>query len=572
MNHTNKVWQTEPRETVQSWLADGRTFEAPKGTTLKAFFEAAYPDPPVPVIAALVGGVLRELTWELAQDSRVKPIFLSESDGVRIYRRSLTFLLIAAAHRLFPDVEVYIDHSLPFGAFFCEAANREPFSPAELDAITAEMHRLVAADLPIVREELPLDEALALFEERGVMDKVHLFQSRIRNQRMHLRLYNLDGYRDYFHGYMVPSTGYLRYFELLPWGEEGFILRFPRRHEPTQLQEVQDSPQLLQVFREYGSWLRLLRVENVAGLNEAIAADRLRQIVLVSEALHERKIADIARQIQCQREKVRLVLIAGPSSSGKTTFSRRLAVQLLAHGLHPFALEMDNYFVERELTPRDEHGEYDFEALEALDLARLNADLNALLAGEEVQLPRFNFRTGHREVGERVKLRPEHIIILEGIHGLNPALVQAVPESCTYRIYVSALTQLNLDRHNRVPTTDTRLIRRIVRDARTRGYNAEETLARWQSVRRGEKRYIFPYQENADVMFNSALAYEMAMLKPLAEPLLLQVRPESPQSVEAKRLLTFLQWFTPASADNTPENSILREFVGGQALDGFHWD
>ena len=329
---------------------------------------------------------------------------------------------------------------------------------------------------------------------------------------------------------------------------------------------MQNYPQLTAIFYEYGEWLRLLGVDSVSALNEAIANGRIREVILVSEALHEERIAHIAGEIVRRQDKVRLVLVAGPSASGKTTFSKRLSVQLLAHGARPFALELDDYFVDRELTPKDENGEYDFESLGALDVALFNQHLLALMNGEEVQLTRFNFKAGRREKGETVRLGPDHIIIVEGIHGLNPQLVPSVPEEYIYRVYVSALTQLNIDRHNRVPTTDTRLIRRIVRDATYRGYSAEDTLNRWGSVRRGEKWHIFPYQENADVMFNSALAYELAVLKPLAEPLLLQVEHTSPRHVEAKRLLTFLQWFEPCGPDLVPDNSILREFIGGSIL------
>jgi len=561
----------EPRTTVQVTLPDGRTFEGPVGTKLEAFMLAACGEVCVPIMAALVDGVLRELGYCVEQDCVAEPIDLSQSDGVRIYRRSLAFLMVAAARRLYPDAHVYVDHSLPFGGYFCVVHNHAPFTEEELDALAQEMRRMMQADIPITQEKMYLEDALEIFRERDELDKVALFQSRIRNRKTYLRMYDLDGYQDYFHGYMVTSTRYLMYFRLLKWGD-GFILQFPRRHQPTQLQRIQRYPQLLTVFLEYGRWLRVLGVENVSELNQAIVEERLRRPVLVSEALHEQQIAEIAHQIWQRRGDVRLVLIAGPSSSGKTTLSKRLAVQLLAHGLRPFALELDNYFVDREKTPRDEKGDYDFEALEAVDIKLFNLHLQALMQGETVPLPKFNFLTGLREAGEAVRLDSDHILIVEGIHGLNPALVYAVPPKSIFRIYVSALTQLNLDRHNRVPTTDTRLIRRIVRDARTRGYNAMDTIARWESVRRGEKQRIFPYQENADVMFNSALVYEMAVLKPFAEPLLLQVDPDSPQRVEAKRLLAFLQWFAAADASIVPENSLLREFIGGLALDEFHWD
>ncbi len=566
----NKVWQAEPRTTVQVHFNDGQTFEAPRETSVEAFLEAASPNPEVPFIASLVDGQLRELSYPLRRDSDLDPIDLSQSDGVRIYRRSLAFMMVAAAHKVLPGINVYVDHSLPFGGYYCEVRDRPPLTGEEIAKIEAEMRRMVAEDYPIRREQICLEDALKIFRARGEMDKVSVFQGRNRKQKSYLRLYHLEGYRDYFHGYMVPSTGYLKYFELLDW-EDGFVLQFPRRHEPTRLQSPLRDPQLIRVFREYGEWLRLLGVENVGEINEAVKQDKMREIVLVSEALHEHRIANIAYQIWTRRDDVRVVLIAGPSSSGKTTFSKRLAVQLLAHGVRPFALELDNYFVDREQTPRDKNGEYDFEVLEAVDIALFNEHLQKLMRGEAVRIPRFNFYLGKREPGEVVQLSSDEVIIVEGIHGLNPKLVYSLPESQTYRIYVSALTQLNLDRHNRVPTTDSRLIRRIVRDARTRGYSAMDTIARWESVRRGEKRHIFPYQENADIMFNSALVFELSMLKPLAEPLLLQVDPDSSQWVEAKRLLAFLQWFRASDPAPVPENSILREFIGGLALEKFQW-
>jgi uridine kinase len=556
------VQDAEPRQTAQVRLADGRVLEAPVGTSLEAYFDVALADGPVPVIAALVDGELRELTYPIQRDARVDALLLSDSDGVRIYRRSLAFLLVAAVRELFPEAQIFVEYSVPFGGFFCQVRGREPFSVKELAQIETRMRQIVAEDVPIAKERVPLEDATELIKARGEEDKVKLL---LRRQKDYLVLYNLHGTRDYFHGYMVPSTKYLRYFAIYPY-PPGFLLQYPRRHRPTELLQRQDYPQLTAVFREYGEWLRLLGVDSVSALNDAIANDRIREVILVSEALHEERIARIAGEIARRQCAVRLVLIAGPSASGKTSFSKRLAVQLLAHGARPFALELDNYFVDRDLTPRDENGEYDFESMGALDVPLFNQHLLALMNGEEVQLPHFNFHTGSREPGKTVQLGPDHIIIVEGIHGLNPQLVPSVPEECTYRIYASALTQLNIDRHNRVPTTDTRLLRRIVRDATYRGYSAEETLNRWESVRRGEKWHIFPYQENADVMFNSALAYELAVLKPLAEPLLLQVEHTSPRYVEAKRLLTFLQWFEPCGPELIPNNSLLREFVGGSIL------
>ena len=556
------VRPTTPRQTVQVEFPDGQNWEAPRGTPVEAFVRAAYGHEAVPVIAALVDGDLRELTYPLQRDAQVTPVWLSDSDGVRIYRRALAFLMIATISELFPDVQVVVDHSVPFGGYYCHTLGHEPFTAEELSAIAARMRALVDEDIPITKERVPVEEALAMFHQRGQDDKVRLFS---RRRKDYLVLYRLHDYRDYFHGYMVPSTGYLRVFALHP-SPPGFVLQYPRRHAPTSLLPYVDYPRLGAVFREYGDWLHVLGVEDVGSLNDAVEQGRIREIVLVSEALHEERIAHIASDIVQRPNRPRLVLIAGPSASGKTTFSKRLAVQLLAHGVHPFALAMDDYFVDREHTPRDEQGDYDFEALEALDLPLFNQQLLALMEGQEVQLPQFDFRRGVRQAGPTVQLGPDHIILVEGIHGLNPKLVSAIPAERTFRIYVSALTQLNIDRHNRVPTTDTRLIRRIVRDAASRGYSAEETLERWESVRRGEKRHIFPYQEHADVMFNSALVYELAVLKPLVEPLLLQVRRPSPRYIEAKRLLAFLEWFTPCPLDLVPDNSILREFIGGSIL------
>ena len=560
-SHTTLVWTSAPRKTAQVHFPDGRTFEAPVGTPLENFFRAAIGESSVPFIAALVNGELRELTYKIWTDAKVEPLFLSDSDGIRIYRRSLSFLLVTAIRELFPEAFVFVDHSLPFGGFFCEVGGRKPFSEEELAEIESRMHEIVREDFSIRRERVPLDQAIEMFRKRGETDKAKLLE---RRKREDLKLYNLRDSRDYFHGYMVPSTGYLQHFTLHKW-PPGFVLQYPRRTHPTELVSVRDYPQLTAIFREYGKRLRLLGVGSVSRWNEALDTGRVREVVLVSEALHEQRIAQIANQI-AQQEDVRLVLIAGPSASGKTTFSKRLAIQLLAEGMRPFPLALDDYFVDREQTPRDENGNFNFEALEALDVELFNQHLQALMRGEQVQLPHFNFKVGRREKGERVKLGPDHIIIVEGIHGLNPRLVAGMADENIYRIYVSALTQLNIDRHNRVPTTDTRLIRRIVRDATYRGYSAEETLEHWDMVRRGEKEFIFPYQEHADIMFNSALVYELAVLKQMAEPLLLQVKPSSPRRVEVKRLLALLQWFEPCGPELIPDNSILREFIGGSIL------
>jgi uridine kinase len=560
-----KIETVAPRATVEAHLPDGRVLSGPRGATVGEFLQAAAVDQSAPLVAAVVNDELRELTYPVQMDIRLAPIDMASADGARIYRRSLTFLLSAAFANLFPQSHLEIDHSVSSGGFFCQITDRQPLSPAELAQLKQCMTDWVAKDEPFTRQEVSLKEASDYFAGRGYADKVKLLSHRSKD---YVTLYELDDYRDYHQGYMVPSTGYLKWFDLIAAGD-GFILRYPQRRAPTSLGAMPEYPKLLAAFRQYGEWLERLGIDSVGALNDAIQGGRSREIILVAEALHEQNIADIARQIAGRGEGARVVLIAGPSSSGKTTFSRRLAVQLLALGLSPFALELDNFFVDREKTPKGEDGEFDFEALEALDLDLLGRDLTALLAGESVVLPKYNFKAGRSETGETIQLGPEHIIIMEGIHGLDPRLVPEAVAKRAYRIYASALTQLNLDRHNRVSTTDTRLIRRIVRDARERGYTAAQTIGRWESVRRGEKKHIFPYQENADVMFNSALVYELSALKPLAEPILRQVPHGLPEYIEAKRLLAFLEWFLPVELDLIPDNSLLREFTGGSILKDF---
>lgn len=556
------IREAQPRDTVQIHLPDGRTFEGPVGTRLEEFIRVARCAEDAPVVAALVNREIRDLCSPVTSDSEIVPLTTATSDGLRILQRSLSLLLVVAAHELFPEAQVLVDHSLTLSGLYCRLVGREPLSAEDLARLEARMREIAQADEPIIKERIPLSEAKAIFQRQGYGDKVRLLRYRTKD---YLTVYRLRGVTDYFYGYLVPSTGYLKTFALHPY-PPGFILRFPRREHPLVLPEYRDSPKLAAVFSEHTTWMNLLHINDVGSLNEAIESQRIREAVLVSEALHEDRIAAIAHQIADLRPQVRLVLIAGPTSSGKTTFSKRLAVQLLAHGVRPFTLAMDDYFVDREKTPVDESGAYDFESLDALDRSLLNRQLLELFRGDEVMLPHYNFRLGKREDGPRVRLKEDQVVIAEGIHGLNPELLPELPEGSVFRIYVSALTQLNLDRHNRIPTTDTRLLRRIVRDARTRGYDAANTIGRWGSVTRSEALRIFPYQENADAMFNSALAYELAVLKPFVEPLLRQVEPRTGEYVEAKRLLAFLQWFLPCDSQLVPDNSILREFIGGSIL------
>lgn len=567
----DQITLSTARATIRATFANDVVLEGPVGTTIGDFLLAAeqlgIAEYHSPLIAGICDGKLRELSYQLARDVTLRPILLSHSDGGRIYRRSLVMLMATAARELWSNIRVNVRYAVPDGGFYCTVEGRAALSVAEVEALFAQMDRIVQNDDPITKRLVTLTEARALFESRQEADKVRLLEQRTRQD---LTLYTLRGNDDYYYGYMVPSTGVLRYFQLI-WVDDGFILQYPRKENPTHLDEITTYHKLGQVFRQSDQWLRRMQVEDIGQLNRIIRDDnRLHELVLVAEALHEQNVALIAAQIiERHAAGMRLVLIAGPSSSGKTTFAKRLAIQILAHGLRPFTLELDNYFVNRELTPRDENGDYDFESLQAIDLKLFNEHLLQLMAGEEVRLPRFDFIQGKSVPGREARLNNDQIMIVEGIHGLNPGLVASLPADTIYRVYVSALTQLNIDSHNRVPTTDVRLLRRMVRDATHRGHNAGATLTRWPSVRRGEKKNIFPYQENADVMFNSALVYELAALRPLAEPLLLQVEPGTPAHIEANRLLSFLRWVQPLTSRHQamiPDTSLLREFIGASSL------
>jgi uridine kinase len=565
MSEEREIRETGGRADVHVTLPDGRVLRAPLGVSVADVFRIAYPDEEDPPVAAVVDGELRELAYPLSRDVSATPVRMSDSDGMRIYSRSLSFLLVVVAAELFPAVPVHIDYSVPHGGYFCRVEGREPFTPEELAQIKTRMLQLVREDHEIVRQRLSPAEVRAQFAARGEESKGRQLLER---EGDHLHVYVLNGVIDYFYGYMVPSTGVLKTFSLETF-PKGFILRFPRRETPRRLSPPQRFTALREVFDEYGEWLSLLGMRDVGSLNEAVRDGHIDQVILVFEALHEKRIAEIAATVSHRRtEGTRLVFIAGPSASGKTTFSKRLAIQLLANGAHPYPLALDDYFL-----PRDElrarFGENpDYDSLGALDVDAFRADLGLLMQGERVTLPRYDFATGTRQRGPSIQLDRDQILLVEGIHGLNPNLSVDPSVSKAFRIFVSALTQLNLDIHNRVSTTDTRLIRRIVRDAHFRGYDAAETLSLWENVRRGEKDNIFPYQEGADIMFNSALGYELAVLKPLIEPLLLQVRSAAGR-IEAERLLALLRWFDPCRAETIPGNSILREFIGGSLFKEF---
>ncbi|MFN8378668.1 MAG: nucleoside kinase [Anaerolineae bacterium] len=570
--NSSSIIRAAPRERVRVTLPDSIVLEgpihSPIGDFLRAHREIAPDQYKGPFIGGIIEGRLRELSYPVRRDSTLAPVLMNSSDGRRIYRRTLSLLLTAAANELFPDARINVSYALPEGGMFCFVTGRDAFNDDEIAQLEAHMRTIAAADEPIRKEVVPIEQAVALFRARQADDKVRLLEQRKRDT---LTLYTLRGWADYFYGYMLTSTGDCTLFRLQRM-RDGFVLQHPVRGALDALPQISDSAsKIIAVFEDTEELLRRLEVQDIGRLNQLVRENRSQELVLVSEANHEAHISAIARDIYAanQSRGLRLVTVAGPSSSGKTTFSRRLSVYLLSLGLRPYALELDNYFVDRERTPLDEDGHYNFEALEAIDRALLNEQMRQLVNGEKVQIPHFDFKSGKRAPGQSVQLAQNQVLIIEGIHGLNPNLIPDIPRDQVFRVYVSALTQLNLDSSNRIPTTDVRILRRIARDAVQRGNDARETIERWPSVRRGEHRYIFPYQENADVIFNSTLIYELAALRPLVEPLLLQIEYGTQAHIEAKRLLSFLYWVQPmndAQRALIPDTSILREFIGGSVL------
>lgn len=507
-------------------------------------------------------GKIRELHKKVSKDADVKFITLSDTIGHKTYERSAIMLFVKAVHDIMgKDVRIKVEFSIGKG-LYCAIQGEKKLDDNSIKLINKRMNDMVAADLPITKKPYPIAEAVALFRQQGMEDKVNLFRYR---RSSYVNVYELDGYYDYFYGYMLPSTGYIKYFQAFPY-ESGVLLLLPDKASPTQLELFEPREKLFATLEAANSWGEDLGIGTVGDLNNRICEGRLSDVILVQEALQERRIAEIANEIVA-RGGIKFVMIAGPSSSGKTSFSHRLSIQLQTHGLKPHPIAVDDYFVDREKTPRDANGDYNFECLEAIDLEQFNKDMSRLLNGERVELPKFNFKTGHREYNGNFKeLGPDDILVIEGIHGLNDKMSYALPSDSKFKIYISALTSLNVDGHNRIPTTDGRLLRRMVRDARTRGASATRTLQMWPSVRRGEEENIFPYQESADVMFNSALIYELALLKPYAEPLLYSVQPTEPEYYEAQRLLKFLGYFLSIPGDSIPNNSLVREFCGGSCF------
>ncbi|NLY90927.1 MAG: nucleoside kinase [Firmicutes bacterium] len=541
---------------------NGETKVVAKGTTVQEILNA-WPGAGHPqIVAGKVGKDLRELSFRLTEDTTVTPVDLTHVDGVRIYSRSLMMVFIRAAKEVFPHCQVKIMYSLSKG-LYGELYLGRHLAEKDLRRVEERMRKIIAADEKIEKIRMPLEEAVRIFEEEGLNDKVRLMAYR---QAKEISLYRCGDYFDYYFGYMLPSTGFLKEFELL-FHLPGFLLRFPSQTSPEKVPPYVEQHKISQVFYEYEKWGEVLGVSDIASLNQLINEGKGGELIRLAEALQEKKIAQIADEITRDRERVRLVMIAGPSSSGKTTFTQRLAIQLRVNGVRPVSLSLDDYFVSREFTPRNEKGEPDFEALEAIDLDLFNEQLADLIMGEKVEIPRFNFMTGRREYrGEVLQIKPDQPILIEGIHGLNERLTQAVPKDRKFKVYISALTQLNMDNHNRIPTTDNRLIRRIVRDSQFRSHDALTTLRLWTAVRAGEEKNIFPFQEEADIMFNSALTYELAILKKYVEPLLLAIPPDVPEYAEAKRLLKFTAYFLPMDEKEVPTNSILREFIGGSCF------
>ena len=543
----------------------GRTIEVAMGTTLLEVERQLRLDGPHPFLAAYVNNRIKELNYRIYKPVTVRFIDITSFEGIRVYQRTISFILQKAVRELFPDRTLYIRHSLGASGFYCEISGFGPIPAEHLDAIKARMRGIIDRNLPIQGVKMLTDTARKIYEGFGMADKIALHDSR---PRLYSKIYTIDSLPGYFYGALTPSTGYTPQFDLHPY-YNGFFIALPLRTDPTRLHQSVHQEKMFDVFHQYQSWVEIMGVPTVGQLNSKVLAGDASELIKIAEAFHENKLAQVAGCVaEANRERgVRLVLISGPSSSGKTTFAKRLGVQLRVLGLNPVLISLDDYFVDREKTPRDENGEYDYEALEAIDLEQFNDHLKRLERGESVDIPRYDFISGTRQWHDNpLQLDERSVLIVEGIHGLNPALTPGVPESRKFKIYVSCFTSVALDNVSRIATSDNRLLRRLTRDYRTRGNDALSTLARWESVRRGEEKHIFPYQENADVMFNSSLFYEISVLRRFAEPILREVPDTVPEYGEAKRMLKFLDNFIPISPEEIPPTSLLREFIGGSSF------
>ena len=543
----------------------GRTIEVAMGTTLLEVERQLRLDGPHPFLAAYVNNRIKELNYRIYKPVTVRFIDITSFEGIRVYQRTISFILQKAVRELFPDRTLYIRHSLGASGFYCEISGFGPIPAEHLDAIKTRMRGIIDRNLPIQGVKMLTDTARKIYEGFGMADKIALLDSR---PRLYSKIYTIDSLPGYFYGALTPSTGYTPQFDLHPY-YNGFFIALPLRTDPTRLPQSVHQEKMFDVFHQYQSWVEIMGVPTVGQLNSKVLAGDASELIKIAEAFHENKLAQVAGCVaEANRERgVRLVLISGPSSSGKTTFAKRLGVQLRVLGLNPVLISLDDYFVDREKTPRDENGEYDYEALEAIDLEQFNDHLKRLERGESVDIPRYDFISGTRQWHDNpLQLDERSVLIVEGIHGLNPALTPGVSESRKFKIYVSCFTSVALDNVSRIATSDNRLLRRLTRDYRTRGNDALSTLARWESVRRGEEKHIFPYQENADVMFNSSLFYEISVLRRFAEPILREVPDTVPEYGEAKRMLKFLDNFIPISPEEIPPTSLLREFIGGSSF------
>ena len=542
----------------------GVTVEYEQGSTYAEIAEDYREKVDGDIILVTVNGKLSELHKKIQDGCKVGFVTTKDSVGNDTYVRGAIFMMLRAFYGVLGNEKIKrisVEHTLG-KAIYCDYEGKEPLSNELLSKVKREMQDLNERNLPIIKKSIPTAEAVKMFKDLGMNDKVELFKYRSASTTNY---YELDGFKDYFYGYMPASTGILKVFDLKLY-DEGFLLMLPDTSDTSKVADYDDRPMLFKTQHEANEWGRIMGLGCVGDLNEQICNGNIEDMILVQEALQEKRIGDIAEQIK-SRGGVKFVMIAGPSSSGKTSFSHRLSIQLRTLGLRPHPVALDNYFKNREDTPKDENGNYNFECLEAIDVEGFNKDMLALLNGETIQMPTFNFKIGRREYkGNTLKLEDGDILVLEGIHGLNDALSYSLPKESKFKIYISALTQLNIDEHNRIPTTTTRLIRRIVRDARTRGTSAQGTIAMWYSVRRGEEENIFPFQEQADCMFNSALVYELAVLKQYVEPLLFGIKEDDPEYLEANKLLKFLKYFLGISSEGIPHNSIVREFIGGSVF------